>query len=369
MTTIDNHTLNSLSPQLKTMVEGFSTYQKPNLFLSSFATKHVLATEKVQLDKRSVKNVYAMDSEKGGARMVNFNNFETHEYTLPYFNLYSILTPEQFTQRAYGQTEYEQIGNLNTYVNERQGWLSDMLNNAVEKMAVDALYNNRIVMVNHEEIEFNRKSTHYINKGNAKWSDVEKSNPIQDINDMAQLIIDDGRIAGGSAFNLICARDTVNVLLTNQKFKDNSKFDSGIKLTDIQMPTWNTHGATFHGQFSAGSARINLWSYNAKLEIPTGYGLAGEGELRSLIPNGTALLLGDEVRFDLYYAGIDNSALMINSNGFNPDSLKMVKAEQLPYAYWSKIAEGTAGFVYGVKSRPLFVPVNNDGFAICHNLV
>jgi hypothetical protein len=47
----------------------------------------------------------------------------------------------------------------------------------------------------------------------------------------------------------------------------------------------------------------------------------------------------------------------------------MIKTKQLPYAYWSIIAIGTAGFVYRVKSRPLFIPTNNDGFAIDYNLV
>lgn len=232
------------------MIEGFTLYQKPNRFLTSFAREIVTDFDKIELDKRIVKNVYAVDVERDGARMVNFNKFETLEYTPPYFNQYDMLTPAQFDKRQFGKTVYEKVGNLNTFLNERQGWISDTIANAIEKMVSDALFNNQITLSDNSVITFNRKDTHYIDRTDSKWSG--SGNPISQINDMCQLLIDDAKVSGAGAFNLICARDTVNALLSNTKFIDNTKFDAGIKLTDIQMPTWNTNGATFHGQFSAG---------------------------------------------------------------------------------------------------------------------
>lgn len=356
------------SPQIKTMIDGFTLYQKSTCFLTSFAKEVVTDCDKIELDKRSVRNVYAIDVERDGARMMNFNKFETIEFTPPYYNQYDMLTPVQFDKRQFGKTEYEKVGNLNTFLNERQGWLSDTIVNAIEKMVSDALFNNKITLSDGSEITFNRKDTHYINKQSEKWSST--GDPIKQINDMCQLLVDDAKISGAGAFQLICARDTLNALLSNSKFKENSKFDSGIKLTDIKSPTWNTNGATFHGQFSCGSFRINLWSYNAKFEVPTGYGYANEGTLQPYIPNGTALLLIEDVNFNLIYAGIDNSATTIHNGSIgNINSLSMIKAKQLPYAYWSVVGVGTAGFVYGVKSRPLFIPTNNDCFCISHSLV
>jgi hypothetical protein len=360
------------SPQIKTMIDGFTLYQKPTCFLTSFARETVTDFDKIELDKRSVKNVYAVDVERDGARMLNFNKFETMEYTPPYYNQYDMLTPAQFDKRQFGKTVYEKVGNLNNFLNERQGWLSDTIVNAIEKMVSDALFNNQITLSDGSIITFNRKNTHYINRQNEKWSDSGSTtgNPISQLNDMCQLLVDDAKVSGAGAFQLICARNTVNALLTNEKFINNTKFDAGIKLTDIKMPTWNVNGATFHGQFSAGSFRINLWSYNAKFEVPSGYGYANEGTLQPFIPNGTALLLPEDVRFDLIYAGIDNSATMINNGSIgNINSLAMIKTKQLPYAYWSILSVGTTAFVYGVKARPLFIPTNNDCFCISYNLV
>jgi hypothetical protein len=357
------------SPQIKTMIDGFTLYQKPTLFLTSFANDRVTDFDKIELDKRSVRNVYAVDVERDGARMVNFNKFETFEYTPPYFNQYDMLTPVQFDKRQFGKTEYERVGNLNTFLNERQGWISDTIVNDIEKMVSDALFNNQITLSDGSIITFNRKDTHYIDKTSNKWNTTD-SNPIEDIEDLCQLTIDDGKMSGAGAFNLICARDTINTLLSNKKFREQTSFDQGIRLTDIKMPSWNTNGATFHGQFSVGSFRINLFSYNSKFEVPIGFNYANEGTLQPFIPNGTALLLAEGVRFDLIYAGIDNSATMINNGSIgNINSLTMIKTKQLPYAYWTIISIGTAGFVYGVKSRPLFIPTNNDGFSICYNLV
>lgn len=356
------------SPQIKTMIDGFTLYQKPNCFLTSFASEIVTDYDKVELDKRSVRNVYAVDVERDGARMVNFNKFETLEFTPPYYNQYDMLTPAQFDKRQFGKTEYEKIGNLNTFLNERQGWLSDTIVNAIEKMVSDALFNNKITLSDGSEITFNRKDSHYINKQSEKWSGT--GNPIKHIDDLCQTIIDDAKVSGSGAFQLICARDTVNTLLANENFRKSTSFDAGIKLTDIKSPTWNTNGATFHGQFSCGSFRINLWSYNAKFEVPTGYNYANEGTLQPYIPNGTALLLPEDINFNLIYAGIDNSATMIHNGSIgNINSLAMIKTKQLPYAYWSLVSVGTAAFVYGVKSRPLFIPTNNDCFGIMHGLV
>jgi hypothetical protein len=132
------------SPQIKTMIDGFTLYQKPTLFLTSFANDIVTDFDKVELDKRSVRNVYAVDVERDGARMVNFNKFETFEYTPPYFNQYDMLTPAQFDKRQFGKTEYERIGNLNNFLNERRGWISDTIVNAIEKMVSDNLIKSNV---------------------------------------------------------------------------------------------------------------------------------------------------------------------------------------------------------------------------------
>jgi hypothetical protein len=94
--------------------------------------------DKIELDKRSVRNVYAVNVERDGARMVNVNKFETFECTPPYLNQYDMLTPAQFDKRQFGKTEYDRAGSLNTFLNERQGWISDTIVNAKEKMVSDA---------------------------------------------------------------------------------------------------------------------------------------------------------------------------------------------------------------------------------------
>lgn len=357
------------NPQIKTMIEGFQTYNKPNLFLSSFSKIILTNSDKIVLDKKNVKSVFAVDVEKGGARMQKFDSFSEFEYQPPYYNPYSILSPAEFEKKQYGKTEYEKIGNLNNYLNEKQSILADTIKNAIEKQVSDALFNNKINLIDGSEIVFNKKETHNISKTTSKWSNND-GNPIKDIEEACLLIIKDGKVNGAMSFNLILSANTISILLQNTKFRENSKFDSGLKLTDILMPEWNTSGAVFHGQFSCGAYRVNLWSYGAEIEIPTGFNFQNEGETISYIPNGSALLLAGNLDFNIVHAGIDNSCNMINNGSIGDISnLLMQKADVMPYAYWSVINIGSAGYVFGVKSRPLFIPKSNDAFVTLRDLI
>lgn len=303
----------------------------------------------------------------GGARMISENKFTTYEYRPPYFNIYNNLTPEQFSQRFAGQTIYERIGSLNEYLVEKQSHLYDTILNAKEKMLADALFLNQITLANGRKIEFNRLDSHYLTVAK-RWSTAD-SNPLQDIQQMATLNVKDGNADGSQVQHLICGSNVAMALLSNPQFRENSNLNNAIRQSDIMLPQWNGSGAVFHGRFSAGSFLINLWSYNAELTVPTGYNLAGEGTSKPIIPTGTALLMLEQPNIKMYYAGLSHNAAMINTLTNDPNALLMQKARTSVYSYWKEINPGETVFVYGVKSRPLPVPINNNDFSILTQLI
>lgn len=350
----------------KVMEVAFDKKQKPSMFLANFFKKQQLKTIKVEVQGRTVKSIYSVDVKLGtGGRRVDLSQFEKQEFAVPEYNDYSVISEEDMFKVQLGETEYtQQAARAADLITDRQEIISDSQRRAEEKQAADALFNGKVVLADGTKIEYNKKATHSIDKSSAKWT-TETSNPLTDIKNACKLCVDDGKV-GTSTFNLILEDDGLLALLANKQFKAGSNYDEGIKRADISIPEELTPGATFHGRFSAGSFKINLWTYNEKYTIPEGFNFANEGTEVGYIPQGGGVLLPENPNFRRYYGAVNN---VDASNGVNVGGAKLnlQEVEQLPYAY-DVVKGGSAITEAGVKSRPLCVPVDIDTFATFTNV-
>lgn len=353
----------------KTMRVSFDNKQKPSMFLRNFFKKVQLEANKVELQGRTVKAVYSVDVKAGtGGRLFDVSKHETKDYNLPEYNDYSVITEDDIQKLHLGETEYtkaKDAAKVADLITDRQEIISDAQRRAEEKQASDALFQGQIALVGGDKIVFDKKATHTIDKSSAKWSN-DSNDPIADIKDACKLCTEDGKIKT-SLFNLILEDAGLIALTSNAKFKANSNYDEGIKRTDINIPEELTPGASFHGRFSAGSYRINLWTYNEKYEIPKGFNFAGEGTEVGYIPEGCGALLPDNPNFSCNY-GVVNNVDASNSGFVAGAKLKMEAVEQLPYAY-DVVDHGSAHTEAGVKSRFACIPDAVDTFATFKNLV
>lgn len=349
----------------KAMEVGFDKKQKPSMFLSNLFKKRQLKGIKVELQGRVVKSFYSVDVKLGtGGRHNSLNEYDKAEYTVPEYNDIASLTEEDMFKAQFGQTEYDQTASIINSINDGQEILSDKQRRAEEKQASDALFEGKIVLTGGNTIDFNKKSSHNVNKTSAKWS-TSGGDPIADISALIKLCIADGKISA-SEWNLVLEEKGLNALLGNANFKANSNWNEGIKRSDIAMPEELTQGAMFHGRFSAGSYIVNLWSYNEKYTVPTGYGFANEGSEFGYIPEGKGLLVPMNPNFIRYYGAINNTNAP-TTPGIGGNKLELREVEQLPYAY-DVLEDGSATTKFGVKSRPLYVPVDVHSFGTFYNL-
>lgn len=353
----------------KTMRVSFDKKQKPSMFLRNFFKKVQLDSNKVELQGRTVKAVYSVDVKAGtGGRLIDVAKHEKKEYTLPEYNDYSVITEDDVQKLHLGETEYtkaKDAAKVADLITDRQEIISDAQRRAEEKQASDALFQGQIVLVGGDKIVFDKKASHTIDKTAAKWS-AATSDPIADITAACNLCVQDGKVKS-SLFNLVLEDAGLIALLGNAKFKENANFDNGIKRTDINIPEELTPGAMFHGRFSAGSFRINLWTYNEKYEIPKGFNFAGEGTEVGYIPTGCGALLPDNPNFTCNY-GVVNNVDASNGAFLAGAKLNMQEVEQLPYAY-DVIQRGSAHTEAGVKSRFACITDDVDSFATFKNLV
>ena len=348
----------------KAMEVGFDKRVKPSMFLSNLFEKVMLDTIKVEVQGRSVKSIYSVDTQLGtGGRRVDLSSYDKKEFVVPEYNNFVTITEKDVFNAQFGENEYQVQANIAKTINDGQEIISDMHRRAEEKQASDAIFNGKIVLADGTKIEFNKKATHTISKSAAKWN-TTNGKPITDIKNACKLCITDGKLAI-SEFNLILSGDALAAFLANAEVKENADFSKGIKRTDINMPVEMTPGAMFHGQISCGSYRVNVWSYEEEYTIPTGYGFANEGATVGYIPQGCAALLPSKTSFKKDYAAINN----VNASTLLGGSkLQLVKKEQLPYCY-DELQNGSALTKAGVKSRPLYVPVDADEFATFKDLV
>lgn len=346
---------------------AFDKRKSPSMFLTNFFNKVPLDGIKVELQSRTVKSIYSVDVKLGtGGRVMDFSKYDKKEYTVPEYNDYAVITEEDMCKVPFGYNEYSDMRKAATIADriaDKQILISDAQRRAEEKQASDGLFTGVVTLADKTKIEFNKKATHTIDKASAKWNSTD-GNPVEDIKDACKLCRDDGKI-GTSLFHLIMEDDAFSAMLSNEKFIKNANAQSGIDRTKIGIPEEMTPGATFQGQFAVGSNKINVWTYNEKYEIPTGYGFANEGTEVGYIPRGCAVLIPDKPKFERYYGAVNNVNADTKAGG---EKLNLEQVEQLPYAY-DVVNHGSAITEAGVKSRPLVVPVDVDSFATFKNLV
>ncbi len=342
---------------------GFDKKIEPSTFLANFYEVEELDTLEVEIHGRSVKNTYSVDVELGtGGRKVEMGSFDRKSFVVPEYNDYTVITEKDLAKINFGQSPYDvSTARLADMILYRQSIISLMHRNAEEKQASDGLFYGQIAWSDGTKIELNKKGSHSIGVTN-KWGSSD-SDPDADIENACKIAITDGSLSD-SQFNLIMESSVWSAYKSNEKVKNSSNWNNGIKRTDINMPEEKTPGAFFHGQKSCGSYTINLWTYEKAYEIPKGFGFDNEGKKQTYIPKGGALLLPMKPEFKRYYGAINDTNVKSNIPGA---LLNLMKRQQVPYAY-DVLKKGSAFIEVGVKSRPLLIPCDMDCFVTFKDL-
>lgn len=317
----------------------------------------------VEFDNRTIKNLVSVDVAPGtGGRFHNMKGFNTKKFKIPAYNDYSQLTEDFFMERQFGQKPYGMIvADAVAEITKNQGIFSNYQANSKNKQVADGLLNGRITLGDGSKIEFNKKETHDI-KAAKKFTD-SSAKILDELGNGCQLIVDDGKI-GETEFHFITNGKVTNSIITNDDIQKAAKAIQGIDRIALSMPVEKTPGMSLSGRVSAGSFIINIWSYNATFDVPMGFGFAGEGTSQYFIPDGRGILLPKTNDLKMYYGGLVTCP--VGGDVFK--DMQLIKEPEYAYQY-VKASGGTATIEYGVKSAPLFVPKNPDGYVSFSNLM
>lgn len=356
------------------MDELFKEQVRPTLFLSSRAkVKTTLATE-IEFDVVRGTEEYAVDITPGaGSRSNKKSKFTTKTFVPPTYNESYPFTAVELEKRLPGFNKYAMSSvsygaSLVSMLSGKQADLKDKILRSIELQARDAYFDGVITLSDGTTVDYNKKTTHDIKPG-VKWNNAAGT-PLTNIAAACALCRSDGKI-GANEFDLIVADNVLQALLSNPQFVDNADVRR-IDRAKISGPSAiNEAGATYHGTFSAGSYVINLWAYPQVYTVPVGYGFANEGTNQPYIPGAKALLIPTVLDLRLWFGGVatitDQVDPALESLGIMGGSMpSIVEADFVPYGYIDKRKKSLE---VGVESRPLFVPVQIDGFCTFNTLV
>ena len=347
----------------KYMAAAFRELDMPTLFLSSFfpsTDEDKFPGEIVEIDSVRGKEEYAIDViPYAGGRGNKATKFTRKSYSPPAYDEYDYVTAQDLNKVQPGRTEYDQTVDLANMLVEKQKVLRNKIWRAKEMLCRDAMILGKITLINGDVIDFKQRS------------ELQYTTPADWTNTSTDALSDFSVIGGRiRKYGVKTLKDAIYGETALQKFLNNQAVkDQGnvrrYERAAITSPIASEEGAEYHGTVSAGSYNFNMWSYPQVVGIPTGFGLPNEGTKQPYIPADKIICLGGDPDFRRFYAAnailaANTSAELMGLTGL-PMMPALVPGEMLPYFF---LDQEHMAIKFGVKSRPLPVPVGIDQFGI-----
>ncbi len=355
----------------RVMLEVFRQAQAPTMFLSSWfrtSPRWMFQARKCVIDVVRNLEKYAIDVVRGAGGRLNKNKkFTTKEYTPPPYDEYSSVTWEELNERLPGQTEYtgDYANHVRLLISEDQVQLQQKIMRAIEVQAKQIFFDDGVVtLVNNDSLDYKQKGTHAFNAA-TKWSD-SSATPWTDLENACELNRKDGKIQTGEFIAVMGKTAWANYLVRSESRND----VRNVRLADIDLPVPNTGGASFHGVVAAGSYRIQIWTYPQFYDVPSlaeiGVTLTGAGTTLPFVPVDHVLVIpaANEIDLRLVFAGIPELTPNVSAElrGMGFDRMPTSAAGDFhPYGF---IDDKLRTMEIGVRSAPLCVPTQIDGFCV-----
>lgn len=352
----------------RTMLAAFKQKRKPSSFLSSWfktTERDIFRSKTAVIDIKRNEEAIAIDVVRGTeGRQNNNKRFTTKQYKPPMYNEFMSYTEDELNERMPGATEYDSPGytdQLIAILTDDQVENQGTILRSIELQASNALFTGTVPLINNESLDYKQKTEHQITPGTL-WNNTAAI-PTKDVQDAAELNRKDGKVDSSVCiFGKQAWQDFLDRNIDDELKWDNRRAN----LADIQKPTANINGASFHGTFTAGSYNFQAWTYSQYYFVPVGWGLPNEGTLVPYVPTDLVAVLPESSLIDLrlIYAGIPQLINRVDPRLAGLGITRMpgnIKADFQPYAH---IDDRALCMEVGVRSAPLCVPTQIDGWSI-----
>ena len=348
---------------LKTLVStAYKQKDTVTRFLTGFfpsLPQYKFPGAKIQIDSVRGNEDYAVDvTPNAGGRGNKANIFTTKTYSPPAYDENTYITAEELNDRLPGSS----VNDLPAYTMDFADLIMDKITilrnkivRAIELQSRDGLVTGKIILINGDEIDFKQKASHQYSTPTA-WTN-SAADPFNDFEIVGDRVRKD---ASREIVDAVFGSAALSKFLNNANVKEQGDLKQ-IERIAMTSPIADDEGAKFHGQFSAGSYKINVWTYPQFVGVPLGFGLPNEGTKVPYIPTDKIIVLPSAPDFRLYFAGIPvlSSQVSAELQGFTGLTRvpAMEQADMIPYF---RLDEKAKSILVGIESRPVAIPVAID---------
>jgi len=333
---------------IRSLLAAVYYMKKPTTFLLELFFKVVEPVESDTIDVDIVRNGEQMavfSSPLVEGRVVKKEGFVTSTFKPPYLKEKIALLPQDLLIRDPGQMIYTIGSNREARImktlGENLNTLMQRFTRREEWMAAQALTVGSMNIIGegvNRNIDFNMLNTHKVVLTLTDlWSDIVNSNPIKDIKDWVQLILDD---SGLVADKVVMGKTALAAFLSHPlvlKALDNRRLNVGTIAPDLM----NNGAQKIADWFDPN---VEIWTYVGKYIDPA------DGVKKPLLPDNAVLIGASAARCERHFAMIQDLDLGVNAAvQYFPKSWKTDD----PSAQWVML-----------QSAPLPIPHQIDGFVI-----
>jgi|SRR6478609_153720 len=342
-----------------TLVDVYRERPKVTPFLQSFFPTQVVPTKSTYIEVERMGEKVATDVVRGTEGNRNtFSRSSQKMFEPPYFREYMDLTHLDLYDRVLGSQGNAQEPLFISFVNEvadRMDILIDKIRRARELQCAQVFFNQGIVtMTQGVNIDFKRKTSSISDVAGDYFATVTDPYPV--FVKGCDFLRKIGKSFDGT-FNAIIGTTAWNDLRNNAKFIDTQKMFQA-KFDDAIMPVRQAEGMVFLGSITAGSYRVQLWSYPQFYDLPVNDAAGNTPTSLSWTPTYTStpyvpvnqvVMFPSNPRFKLVCCATPR---LIGAPGQVP-----IQGE---YNFSDMIDEWLAKHQMAVQSAPIAIPVAVD---------
>lgn len=278
----------------------------PTAFLRSFFAPVESQTLTVSIAVRRGAERIAVDVQRGTEGNRNtFSKSSEKLFKPAFYEEFFEATEMDFYDKMWNANGTVEVTTFKMWLDEAVDNLEQLIfkiDRAYEVQCKQVLETGVVILNTGTNIDFNRKATSLVaNAAGNTWATGTVS-PYVNIEAGCNFIRTKGK-SQGTVYNCIMGSEAFQDFMDNTIVKDRNDMQH-INLDSISKPQ-RVSDATLHGQISAGSFKVNIWTYNEY------YDIAGSANL-PYIHAKKVIIIPEKPNFKFMYSGIPQ---LLGDNG------------------------------------------------------
>ena len=341
----------AMSQFTKDLTDVFSDRLTPTSFLRSFFPDKQSFTRYLSIQvKRNYENK-AVDVMRGTEGNRNtFSKSTEKVIDPPYYREYFDLTELDLYDRLFGSTAIDAgiYSEILSIAADRLSTLKDKIDREYEYQCANVLLTGVVSLTKQTNIDFGRLSGSLVDKGGGAYWATGTVDPFADIAAGCTFLRQTGKSAG-HVFNLILGSTAHADLYNNTIFKGRVFSNLSNSIDVVAPPQKDSIGGVFHGQITAGSYRVNLWTY------PEYYDVSGTST--AYVDAKKVILVPEKPSFKLGFAAVPQ---VLRTGAGLAEDMELPQVTAAPYVIGDYVDQRNTAHIMEIKSAGVPIPTAVD---------